>query len=82
MVNNLVDIKQLICYNNSIQTQKEPRVEELKIRFDEEENKYYVYFNGPFGQCAFQSEPFNTLEAAEAFKQEQEDSAADFGDQE
>ena len=53
---------------------------ELKIR--EDEGKFYVYFNGPFGQCAFQSEPFNTLEAAEAFKQEQEDSAADFGDQE
>ena len=77
MVNNLVDIKQLICYNNSIQTQKEPKLEELKIRFDEEENKYYVYFNGPFGQCAFQSEPFDTLFEAEAFKQDQEDSAGE-----
>jgi hypothetical protein len=54
-------------------------LDELKIRFDEDENKYYVYFNGPFGQCAYQSEPFDTLAEAEAFKQEQEDSA-DFGE--
>ena len=52
---------------------------ELKIR--EDEGKYYVYFNGPFGQCAYQSDSFNTLAEAEAFKQEQEDSA-DFGDNE
>ena len=50
-------------------------MDELKIRFDEEDNKYYVYFLGPFGQCAYQSDPFDTLEAAEAFKQEQEDNA-------
>ena len=50
-------------------------MDELKIRFDQEENKYYVYFNGPFGQCAYQSEPFDTLFEAEAFKQDQEDSA-------
>jgi len=56
-------------------------MDELKIRFDLEENKYYVYFNGPFGQCAYSSDPFDTLEAAESFRQEQEDSA-DFGDQE
>jgi hypothetical protein len=54
-------------------------VGQLKIRFDEEERKYYVYFDGPFGSCAYQSDPFDTLEAAEAFKQEQLDSA-DFGD--
>ena len=54
----------------------------LKIRFDEEENKYYVYFEGPWGQCAYQSDPFDTLEEAQAFKQEQEASAADFGNQE
>ena len=48
----------------------------LKIRFDELENKYYVYFNGPFGQCAYQSDPFDTMEAAEAFRQDQIDSAA------
>ena len=54
---------------------------ELKIRFDEEAGKYYVYFNGPFGSCAYQSDPFLTLEAAEAFRQEQIDSA-DFGDEE
>jgi hypothetical protein len=46
---------------------------ELKIR--ETDGKYYVYFNSPFGQCAYQSEPFDTLAAAEAFKQDQEDSA-------
>ena len=56
-------------------------MDELKIRFDEEENKYYVYFNGPFGSCAYQSDPFDSLETAEAFKQEQLDSA-DLGDQE
>ena len=56
-------------------------MDELKIRFDEEENKYYVYLNGPWGQCAYQSDPFNTLAEAEAFKQDQENSA-DLGDQE
>jgi hypothetical protein len=54
-------------------------MDKLKIR--EDEGKYYVYFNGPFGQCAYQSDSFNTLAEAEAFKQEQEDSA-DFGDNE
>ena len=54
-------------------------MDDLKIR--EDEGKYYVYFNGPFGQCAYQSDSFNTLAEAEAFKQEQEDSA-DFGDNE
>jgi hypothetical protein len=56
-------------------------MDELKIRFDEEEGKYYVYFNGPFGSCAYQSDAFNTLEDAEAFRQAQLDSA-DFGDEE
>ena len=55
-------------------------MDELKIRFDKEENKYYVYFDGPFGSCAYQSDPFDTPEAAEAFRQEQLDSA-DFGDE-
>ncbi len=54
-------------------------MDELKIR--EDEGKYYVYFNGPFGSCAYQSDAFDTLEEAQAFKQEQVDSA-DFGDQE
>jgi len=54
-------------------------MDQLKIR--EDEGKYYVYFNGSFGSCAYQSDPFDTLEAAETFKQEQLDSA-DFGDQE
>jgi len=57
----------------------EPAVDELKIRYDEEERLYYVYLNGPFGSCAYQSDPFDTLAEAEAFKQEQEDSA-DFGE--
>lgn len=48
---------------------------ELKIRFDESEGQYYVYFNGPWGQCAYQSDPFDTLADAEAFRQEQIDSA-------
>jgi len=54
---------------------------ELQIRFDEDELKYFVYFLGPFGQCAYQSDPFDTLSEAEAFRQEQLDSA-DFGDEE
>ena len=53
--------------------------QELKIR--EDEGKYYVYFNGPIGSCAYQSDSFDTLEAAEAFRQDQLDSA-DFGDEE
>jgi hypothetical protein len=53
-------------------------VDQLKIR--EDEGKFYVYFDGPFGQCAYQSDPFDTLFEAEAFKQDQEDSA-DFGDE-
>lgn len=52
---------------------------ELRIR--EDEGKYYVYFNGPWGHCAYQSDPFDTLAAAEAFKEDQEDSA-DYGDEE
>ena len=52
---------------------------ELRIRFDE--GKYYVYFSGPFGSCAYQSDPFLTLAEAEAFRQEQLDSA-DLGDAE
>jgi hypothetical protein len=54
-------------------------MDQLKIR--EDNGKFYVYFNDPFGSCAYQSDPFETLEAAEAFKQEQLDSA-NFGDQE
>jgi len=54
-------------------------MDQLKIR--EDDGKFYVYFNGPFGSCAYQSDPFDTLAEAEAFKQEQEDSA-DFGDEE
>lgn len=50
-------------------------MDELKIRFDELEGKYYVYFNDPFGHCAYQSDPFDTLYEAEAFKQDQEDLA-------
>jgi hypothetical protein len=63
----------------SIVINKESVLDQLKIR--EDEGKYYVYFNGPFGSCAYQSDPFDTLEAAEAFLQEQLDSA-DFGDEE
>ena len=80
MANSIVDIIIDLVYNKRIHTEKEPIVDELKIRFDEEEKKYYVYFNGPFGQCAYQSEPFDTLFEAEAFKQDQEDSA-DFGEE-
>ena len=56
-------------------------MDELKIRFDEIECKYYVYFDSPFGSCAYQSDPLDTLAEAEAFRQEQLDSA-DFGDKE
>jgi hypothetical protein len=75
----LVDIKIPFCYNMSIVINKESVMDELKIR--EDEGKYYVYFNGPFGSCAYQSDSFDTLAEAEAFRQEQENSA-DFGDQE
>ena len=54
---------------------------ELKIRFDEEVHKYYVYFNGPFGSVGYQSDPFDTLAEAEAFRQDQIDSA-ESGDEE
>ena len=50
---------------------------ELKIRFDQEENKYYVYFNGPFGSCAYQSDPFDSLEEALAFQSDQEAGSVD-----
>lgn len=53
--------------------------QELKIR--EDGGKYYVYFNGPFGSCAYSSDPFLTLAEAEAFLQEQLDSA-DIGEEE
>jgi hypothetical protein len=57
-------------------------MDKLQIRFDEWDKKFYVYFNGPFGQCAYQSDPFDTLEQAQAFKQEQEDSADYSGEDE
>lgn len=56
-------------------------VDKLKIRFDTDEFKWYVYFEGPFCSCAYQSQPFDTLYEAEAFRQNQLDSA-DFGGQE
>ena len=55
-------------------------MDELKIRFDEDKGKYYVYFNDPFGSCAYQSDSLDTLEAAEAFCQEQIKSA-NFGEE-
>jgi hypothetical protein len=55
-------------------------MDQLKIR--EDEGKYYVYFNVPFGSCAYSSDQFDTLAEAEAFRQEQEASATDFGDKE
>jgi hypothetical protein len=48
---------------------------ELKIRFDKEGCKYYVYFNDAWGNCVYQSDPFDTLEDAKAFKEVQDDSA-------
>ena len=57
-------------------------MDQLRIRFDAEENKYYVYFTSLFGSCAYQSDPFDSLSEAEAFRQEQEASATDFGDTE
>jgi hypothetical protein len=53
-------------------------MDQHKIR--EDSGKFYVYLNGPFGSCAYQSDLFDTLAEAEAFRQEQEDSA-DFGDE-
>lgn len=56
-------------------------MDQLKIRFDAEECKYHVYFNSPFGSRDYQSDPVDTLAEAEAFRQEQLDSA-EFGDTE
>ena len=53
----------------------------LKIRFDEDEAKYLVYFLNAFGHCAYQSKGFDTLAAAEAFRLTQIESA-DLGDEE
>ena len=61
-------------------TQKES-MDELRIRFDEDEGKYYVYFLGPFGSCAYQSDPFATQAETEAFRQDQIN-YADLGDEE
>jgi hypothetical protein len=80
LVKPVLDQSGVFLYNINILIQKVSKMDELQIRFDEDEGKYYVYFNGPFGSCAYQSDPFNTLEEAEAFKQDQEDSA-DFGEE-
>ena len=42
-------------------SKKDSAVDKLKIRFDKEDHKYYVYFEGPWGQCAYQSDPFDFL---------------------
>ena len=54
---------------------------DLQIRFDEDELKYFVYFLDAFGHCAYQSEGFDTLAAAETFRLTQIESA-DSGDEE
>jgi predicted RNase H-like HicB family nuclease len=51
---------------------------ELNIRYNEDEQKYYVYFEDPWGNCMFQSDAFDTLEEAEEYQQEQLESAEDF----
>ena len=51
---------------------------ELNIRYNEDEQKYYVYLDDPWGNCMFQSDAFDTLEEAEAYRQEQLESAEDF----
>ena len=48
---------------------------ELKIRFDDNELKYYVYANDAWGNCVFQSDSFDSLFEAEAYRQDQLDSA-------
>jgi hypothetical protein len=55
---------------------------ELNIRYDEDEQKYYVYFEDSWGNCMFQSDAFDTLEEAEEFQQEQLESAEDFESEE
>ena len=47
---------------------------QLNIRYDEGEQKYYVYFTDAWNNCVFESEGFDTLIEAESFKQDQEDS--------
>jgi hypothetical protein len=55
-------------------------MDQLKIRFNTEQGKYFVYFNSAFGHCAYESDPFDTLAEAEDFLQEQMDSA-DFSEE-
>jgi hypothetical protein len=73
-----VDRSGKTCYT-IVKLEKGTKMDELKIR--EDEGKFYLYFNNPFGSCAYQSDPFNTLAEAEAFKQQQLDST-DLGDEE
>ncbi len=54
---------------------------ELHIRYDEDEQEYYVYFEDAWGNCLFQSDAFDTIDEAEAYRQDQIDNA-DFGDDE
>jgi hypothetical protein len=51
---------------------------ELNIRYDEDEQKYYVYFEDAYGNCVFQSDAFDTEDEAEEFRDEQLESAEDF----
>jgi hypothetical protein len=44
---------------------------ELNIRYNEDEQKYYVFFEDSWGNCVFQSVAFSTLEEAEAYQQDQ-----------
>lgn len=48
---------------------------EINIRFDQEENVYYVCFNDAWGNCVYQSDPIDSEDEAEAVRQEMYDSA-------
>lgn len=50
---------------------------ELNIRYNEDVQKYYVFFEDAWGNCMFQSDAFDTLDEAEAYREEQIESAED-----
>ena len=50
---------------------------ELKIRYDEDEQKYYVFFEDAYGNCVFQSDAFDTEAETEEYREEELAAAED-----
>ena len=51
---------------------------ELNIRYDEDGQKYYVFFEDAWGNCFFQSDAFDTESEAEEYREEELAAAEDF----